>query len=166
MASEDSSSGTKTVLVAIDGSDHSLHAFNWYLEHFHQDNHIIGLAHIYTLPDHRNFSKRHHGDALQALDCQQYEQDVKKAHQDHATLIKKYQNICTEKGLPNREFCREKKASIGEEICELAKENEVCCIVMGQRGIGVIERTLFGSVSEYVLHHAKTTVVLVPPKKK
>ena len=64
------------------------------------------------------------------------------------------------------EYCVERKGSIGEAICDLAKEKKVCCIVMGQRGLGLVERTLFGSVSEYVLHNANTTVVIVPPHDK
>ena len=61
----------------------------------------------------------------------------------------------------------EKRSSVGEAICGIAKENnEICCIVMGQCGHGAIMKTLFGSVSEYVVHNAHTTVVIVPSMKK
>ena len=156
----------KTVLVAIDQSEHSMRAFNWYLEHFHRSDQIIGLAHIYTHPEHHEFGKRH-GNALEGIECQQHDIDVKEVYQDHLALVKKYQDICAGKGLRYREFCMEKRSSVGEALCEIAKENnEICCIVMGQCGHGAIKKTLFGSVSEYVLHNAHTTVVVVPPEKK
>ena len=100
------------------------------------------------------------------MECQQHEQKVKDVHNHHAALMKKYQDICAAKGLPNRELCMEKLCSVGETICEIAKVNQVCCIVMGQCGHGAIKKTLFGSVSEYVLRNAHTTVVVVPPEKK
>ena len=155
----------KIVLVAVDCSDHSMRAFNWYLENFHRRDRVIGLAHVYTLPKHLTVG-RHHRESLGAVECKQHDDDVKEVTDDHTALIKKYQDICVEKGLRSREFCMEKQCSIGETICEIAKENNVCCIVMGQRGLGAIKRKLYGSVSEYVLHNAQTTVVVVPPEKK
>ena len=161
-----SKSKEKTVLVAIDPSEHSMRAFNWYLEHFYRSDQIIGLAHIYTHPEHHEFGRRH-GNALEGIECQQHDEDVKKVEQDHVELVKKYEEICKAKGLRYREFCMERKSSVGEAICDIAKENSgISCIVMGQRGHGAIKRALYGSVSEYVLHHAHTTVVIVPPEKK
>ena len=52
----------------------------------------------------------------------------------------------------------------GEAICELAKEKHVQIIVMGSRGLGAIRRTILGSVSDYVLHHAHIPVIIYPKK--
>ena len=163
MAVNGKSSEENVVLLPIDDSDHSLRAFNWYLEYFHRPDHMIGFAHVYTFPKQSSFSRRH---GEMSVECQQYTQEVKEVHHNHAALVKKYQDICKEKGLSNREFCKEKKGSVGEAICELAKENNVCCIVMGKRAMGAIKRALQGSVSEYVLHNSHTTVMIVPAEKK
>ena len=42
----------------------------------------------------------------------------------------------------------------GEAIIEAAVKESPAAIVMGSRGLGKIRRTLLGSVSEYVTHHA------------
>lgn len=55
--------------------------------------------------------------------------------------------------------------SAGEVICRIAKEKEADMIVMGSRGQGVLRRTFLGSVSDYVIHHCRLPVTVVPPKK-
>ena len=50
----------------------------------------------------------------------------------------------------------------GEIICEQAGKYQVDVIVIGSRGLGKISRTLFGSVSDYVVHRANRPVVVVP----
>merc|ERR1712013_3986 len=110
-----SKSKEKTVLVATDPSEHSMRAFNWYLEHFHRSDQIIGLAHIYTHPEHHEFGRRH-GNALEGIECQQHDEDVRKVEQDYVELVKKYEEICKAKGLRYREFCMERKSSVGEAM--------------------------------------------------
>lgn len=50
----------------------------------------------------------------------------------------------------------------GQEICKVAKQEGATFIVMGSRGAGTVRRTILGSVSDYVIHHAHIPVVLVP----
>lgn len=46
-----------------------------------------------------------------------------------------------------------------EEIINLSKKNDL--IVMGAKGISAIDRIFLGSVSEKVLHHASSSVMIV-----
>jgi nucleotide-binding universal stress UspA family protein len=48
----------------------------------------------------------------------------------------------------------------GEAIVRRARELTADMIVMGSRGHGVMGRALFGSVSDYVLHHSHVPVVI------
>jgi nucleotide-binding universal stress UspA family protein len=46
------------------------------------------------------------------------------------------------------------------KIEEIARDGEFDTIVMGSRGLGALERTLQGSVSEHVVSHSDATVVI------
>lgn len=46
-------------------------------------------------------------------------------------------------------------------ICQVATEEKVDLIIMGSRGLGTVKRLLLGSVSDYVIHHAPCSVLIV-----
>ena len=48
----------------------------------------------------------------------------------------------------------------GESIVDAALQEHVSMVVMGTRGLGTIRRTILGSVSDYVLHHAHCPVAV------
>ena len=48
----------------------------------------------------------------------------------------------------------------GEAICRTAEEVNAVMIIMGTRGLGKVKRTLLGSVSDYLIHHATCPVVV------
>ncbi|MDR7870910.1 MAG: universal stress protein [Tissierellaceae bacterium] len=48
-----------------------------------------------------------------------------------------------------------------EEIVKYAEEGEFDLVVMGSRGLGAFSRTLLGSVSDKVIHHINTSVLIV-----
>jgi len=49
----------------------------------------------------------------------------------------------------------------GEAICSVAKDEQATLVVMGSRGLSTVRRTLLGSVSDYVIHHAHCPVAVV-----
>lgn len=54
------------------------------------------------------------------------------------------------------------KGDPGYSIVNAADEHQCDLIVMGSRGLGPIQRFLLGSVSNYVVNHAKCPVLIVP----
>ena len=48
----------------------------------------------------------------------------------------------------------------GQFVVESANKEKVGMIVMGTRGLGTVRRTIMGSVSDYVVHHAHCPVVV------
>ena len=78
----------------------------------------------------------------------------------------KYEDICSEKGLKYKFFMADSEKKPGHAICHLAKKHGASLIVIGQRGLGTVSRAFLGSTSDFVLHHAHVTVLIVPTAKK
>ena len=49
----------------------------------------------------------------------------------------------------------------GEAILKIAKGENASFVIMGSRGQSKLRRTLMGSVSDYVMHHANCPVIVV-----
>ena len=49
----------------------------------------------------------------------------------------------------------------GEVVVHVANDRHAELILTGTRGVGTIRRTILGSVSDYVVHHAHCAVVTV-----
>lgn len=62
-------------------------------------------------------------------------------------------------------FVRRDGEKPGQTICECALEMGATYIVTGTRGLGKFRRTVMGSVSDYVIHHAHVPVLVVRHKE-
>ncbi|XP_057292825.1 universal stress protein MT2085-like [Hydractinia symbiolongicarpus] len=147
-------------LVCIDASEHSKRALEWYFNTIHQNGDDIGLVHVHNPPDFPVGMGLHAGELL-ASDL--YQEAVKQSLAATEAVVEKYKKACEDRGVTPKVFKESVQDSIGNTICEIAKKCEATLIVIGQRGLGAIRRTLFGSVSDYVLHHTHIPVVVVPP---
>lgn len=49
----------------------------------------------------------------------------------------------------------------GFKLCEYAEENNIDLIILGSRGLGDVKKLILGSVSNYVVQHAKCQVLIV-----
>lgn len=56
--------------------------------------------------------------------------------------------------------------SIGHAICAAANEENVELIVLGNRGLGTIRRTILGSVCDFVTQNMDVPVLMVPTEDK
>lgn len=48
----------------------------------------------------------------------------------------------------------------GESICRMAEDENAAMIIVAMRGMGKVRRTILGSVSDYLIHHAHCPVVV------
>ena len=75
------------------------------------------------------------------------------------TLLQKAQDTCQASGLESST-----RLEIGQPrdvICMVAKEENPDMLILGSRGLGSVERLMLGSVSDYVLHHCASPVLVV-----
>ncbi|KAI8087766.1 uncharacterized protein B0P05DRAFT_532235 [Gilbertella persicaria] len=56
----------------------------------------------------------------------------------------------------------------GETLKDYAEANQIDLVIVGSRGLGFFKRQLIGSVSDYLMHHLKCSVLVVKddPERK
>jgi hypothetical protein len=66
--------------------------------------------------------------------------------------------IMKEKGIEG--VLRTATGKPGEVICRISEEEDAAMICVGSRGMGKVRRTILGSVSDYLVHHALCPVIV------
>nr|XP_039270093.1 universal stress protein YxiE-like [Styela clava] len=154
------------VLLCVDGSKNAYQAFNYYVSCIHKPRNKVFLVHvtnmvypldytytgaIYDPPGGINPSP--------AVASQFMENEKKKSEEIKA----KYNAKCEKHGI-SHEFVllSENNNGIGAPIVAEAKKRGVDMILLGNRGQGLVRRTILGSVSDYVLHHSHVPTLICP----
>ena len=143
--------------IAIDGSKQSEHAFNWYAENYHRNEDIALLIHVQETPN-RSIETFVEGKA------NRYE-SVYKRLSTSEKVLEKFKAKCVLRNIKFKPYLAPQQSTIGHTICQIAENHNASVIVTGQRGIGKISRTLLGTTSDYIMHHAQVPVLIVPFKK-
>ncbi|XP_076814281.1 universal stress protein YxiE-like [Clavelina lepadiformis] len=147
------------VLFAVDGSEIAEKAFDWYLENVYQDSNFLVIVHGRENPQipTLNFTEG------AAFPSDEITRIMKESNQKVDALVDKFSIKCSEKKIKFKVALEGGKPSKpGETILAVADQEGCEMIVMGSRGLGTIRRTLLGSVSDYVIHHAKIPVIVCP----
>lgn len=93
---------------------------------------------------------------LQATD-----QEVKRAIEDTEAWLQQYQKKAENKGVITQSQCIPTTENPGQKICTVAKEWNADLAVVGRTGRRGLEEAFLGSVSNYVVHHASCSVLVV-----
>ncbi|ELT94124.1 hypothetical protein CAPTEDRAFT_163750 [Capitella teleta] len=135
-------------LVAIDASPQAEAAFQWYLDHIHRDGNSIVILHSVDLT------------VLSEQDDVASSSDLlwSKQKGQIKSLEDKYRWKLNEKGLAGK--IRTESGKPGEVIIRVSQQEKTSLIVIGSRGLSKLKRTIQGSVSDYVLHHAHCPVIV------
>lgn len=139
------------VLIAIDGSEPSLRAVDFTIEHIRKTPGVsFLLLHVW------NASAIDLLGAVEAMD-EGWLRDAEKRSADKALIdaVKK----CETAGVDFKAISR--SGHVAESITQTAHEEDAHYIVMGTRGLGGVEGLLLGSVANQVIHLAETPVTLV-----
>ncbi|MGI6678678.1 MAG: universal stress protein [Dehalobacterium sp.] len=138
----------KKILVAIDGSDHSMKAIDAAIELAKMDQSHVEV--LYVAPSLKHIT------AETATIIEQFEKDMMEESKEIvAKATKKFEG-------ENIQF--ETKVIIGNAanvIIDEAEAKGIDVILMGSRGLNVVSRFFLGSVSQKVLTYAPCSVLIV-----
>lgn len=141
----------RTVVVAMDGSDYSDYAFDWYMKNVHKSQDKVIFVHV---PEYHTVvqSPMVMADVTVLTDLwQEEEKRIKKLLETLGQKMKDH-------GIGGK--VKSVSGSPGEVLIKVAKEEHASIIVTGTRGMGTIRRTFLGSVSDYIIHHAHIPVLV------
>ncbi|XP_011424268.3 universal stress protein YxiE isoform X2 [Magallana gigas] len=137
----------RRIAIGIDESDFAEQAFNYYADNMKKDDDYVILIHT---PERYNVMDAS-ATVLQEI-LEEVRVKVRK-------LEEKYKKKMEEKGLKAGKFVT-RRGDPGEAIVHVAEKESCDLIITGSRGMGMIRRTILGSVSDYVLHHAHCPVLI------
>ena len=156
-SSDDERSGQNHLaLVCIDGQDRGVKALDWYLDHYHQNDRIVGLVTVYTTPQPPTS-----GPVYPAQLHAKYQAWSGEVRMRSECITHTLEGLCLEKGLPCETFVLEKRGSVGQTICELAREKGAEVIVLGER-CGDSTPGRRERVEEHVRQNTHASVLFAP----
>lgn len=156
--------GFRRILVALDRSSQAPFVFEQALEQAqHQKSELLLLHAIHSEPEAPAGSFMGLGTiadvdtygALKRLHHERIQKEIRLAE----GWLNTYQQQAIANGITTKVDCRAGEPSL--LICELAQTWNADLIVIGRRGNQGIREVILGSVSNYVVHHAACSVLIV-----
>jgi len=151
----------RTVLCAVDPSECSRDAFDFYLRQVWRNDDLIILTYCPETPNISAFSFKQRGFAPP---IEVWKEVLEDANNKTRTLEEEYEGICIRRKLRYKVRAETHK-NAGEGICRIAEEEKADLIVIGSRGLGAVKRAFMGSISEYVLRNSNLPCLVIPGKK-
>lgn len=136
----------RVVILGVDDSQYAEKALEFYEKNVLRDGDYIVCVHCPELLD------------LSMASPAVVDQCLRDLAKTVKELETKYENKL--KAVHLRGKFRTGQGKPGEVICKIAQEEKASLIIVGTRGLGKIRRTLLGSVSDYVIHHAHAPVLV------
>ena len=157
------------ILVAIDKSDLSSAAFNQAMSLANAVNAKLILLHVLShaeegSPQMVNAYTTGYTTEVNEILWQTYEKEWNAFVQEYQELLQWRTNEAKMAGV-NAEFIHT-SGSPGRTICEVARNQDIDLIVIGSHGRAGLKELFLGSVSNYVMHHAPCSVLVVHPREK
>ena len=136
------------ILVPVDGSKTSARTIKAIIENSEHFQSVLTVLHVVDV------------DKLAYRMIPDFQVEMVEQHAQKAgnLLVQKQADLFREGGLTVE--TRLESGSPREVICRIANEEGFHLVILSRRGSGVIRDVLFGSVSNYVLHHVACPVLL------
>jgi nucleotide-binding universal stress UspA family protein len=149
---------TRRILAAVDGSVHSLNAFERALELAKGQDAELLIVHV--IPDTRTGGLVEYGTRYGSMAI--VHAYYRSAEKEALEWLKPLEDRARQQQVKAKsEILWELGKSHIEMIIEYAKKNSIDLIVMGTRGRGAFKRLLLGSVASGVVSHAPCSVMVV-----
>lgn len=87
------------------------------------------------------------------------EQKIEEVKEQGRKIVDRAADLFEERGIKIDKIVR--SGSPADIICDYAEENNSDLIVVADKGLGGVKRFLLGSISDKVVRHAKTSVLVV-----
>ncbi|VDP65423.1 unnamed protein product [Echinostoma caproni] len=147
----------RRVCLAVDGSNHSNHAVEWYLSEVYRPGDYVIFVHCLEAP---NLPTMTVSSGL-SIPIDTWTKALQENIDQTNKLRNDYGFLCESKRIPH-DFAVMNASRPGDGIVRAVEQYGASMIVMGCRGLGAVKRALIGSVSDYVLHHAEVPCIVVP----
>jgi nucleotide-binding universal stress UspA family protein len=121
----------RTILIPIDGSEHSIKALKWANTHFLRSTDLVVFAHV-----------------IQKEESLEDAKNLVKELGQHVT-VSDMKEVLVLQGEP--------RAVLEKAIADFSATS----VVVGSRGLGGLKSLILGSVSSYLLNHVSVPVVVV-----
>lgn len=145
----------RTVVIAMDGSEFADFAFEWYMQNVHKKSDHVIFVHS---PEYHTVVQSPMVMADVTVLTDMWKDEEKRIKE----LLEQLGQKLKDHGIGGK--VKSVGGNPGEVICSVAKEENASVIVTGTRGMGKIRRTLLGSVSDYIIHHAHVPVLVAKHK--
>lgn len=142
----------KTVLIAMDGSRHAIHALEWYMEHLALMSDKVIIAYCAESSTGLSPTMLMAGNPIVIQQVAKHQEEEVNKVLDTLDKLAKMHKIHHKIELLY--------GSPGEAVIQFAEQQNVDMIVTGSRGHGLIRRTIMGSVSDYIVHHCRVPVLI------
>jgi len=150
----------RSVVIAVDDSDSSVHCFDYALKHLVKEHDHLRVVHVQPF-------KEIEGVAPAGVFVAAPVYTAGKVLPESVQVAKKFAKKCQEAGVKN--FAEDiilEDGSVGNAICDYirtiaAKSSDDILLVLGSRELGFFGRAFLGSTSEYCIRHAHCAVTVV-----
>ncbi|CAG8471439.1 2555_t:CDS:2 [Paraglomus occultum] len=161
----------KKVIVALDGSDHSMYALTWAMDNIIDARSDIIMLLAVGIFNQESSPLEYYAATRNILDNGPTEAIRKKTEDNANEILKRGTSIINERYAHEQKYlnleCHVRlNDDAGTTITEFAKKTDADVIVLGHRGTSTSDGDAVGSVSQYCLHSAACTVVIVRKESK
>ncbi|CAG8580263.1 5171_t:CDS:2 [Acaulospora morrowiae] len=148
---------TRVVVLAIDQSEYSHHAFEWAVKNFlRKESDLVVLVNVRPIPS----IPGPYAIGASYMDFSEVVTSIEEQHRvaSHA-LLKDFASRLKAQNFALKAIAM--RGDARDEIVRKVSELNADALVLGSRGLGALKRTILGSVSDYCSHHCNCTVVIV-----